>query len=84
MRRARGGHSLVCGRHCFAGVNRSAALALAMLMRRERTPLLEAARHCWANRPFILSNESFRLQLCKWARAQGLLDGYAANYAEVS
>jgi len=55
-----------------------------MLMRRERTPLLEAARHCWANRPFILSNESFRLQLCKWARAQGLLDGYAANYAEVS
>ena len=55
-----------------------------MLMLRERRSLLDAANHCWVNRPFILGNESFRLQLAKWADSKGLLGGYTSNYAEVS
>lgn len=58
-----------------------------MLMLRERRPLLEVTKQCFAARPFILSNESFRLQLVQLAATNGLLggrDGYTANYPDVS
>lgn len=41
--------------HCFAGVNRSATLAIAILMMRGRRALPEVIKHCWEARPFILS-----------------------------
>ena len=56
-----------------------------MCMLRERAPLLDVVKRCWAVRPFILSNESFRQQLVLSAAAHNLLqrpDGYAANYPE--
>lgn len=74
--------------HCYAGVNRSAALAIATTMMHEAAPLLDVAERCWSARPFILNNEGFRRELVKCASARGLLkrrdpDGYEENYAEV-
>ena len=60
--------------HCFAGINRSAALVVAILMLRERMPLIEVVRRCHDLRPFILSNESFRLALVKLANEHALLE----------
>jgi hypothetical protein len=59
--------------HCAAGINRSGALAVAYVMHRERMPLLEAARHCAAQRGPLLWNRGFREQLVQFARAEGLL-----------
>ena len=59
--------------HCFAGVNRSAALAIAVVMVREKLPLLRVVSDAFAARPFILSNESFRRQLVRLAAEHGLL-----------
>jgi hypothetical protein len=59
--------------HCAAGINRSGALAMAYVMHRERMPLLEAARHCAAQRGPLLWNRGFREQLVQYARAEGLL-----------
>lgn len=68
--RSGGGRTLI---HCFAGVNRSAALAIALLTLREKRPLLAVAAECFEKRPFILSNESFRKQLVALAAKHGLL-----------
>jgi len=54
--------------HCFAGVNRSAALAIAVMTQREpQRPLLSIVQECFERRPFILSNKSFRRQLLRHA-----------------
>lgn len=59
--------------HCMAGVNRSAALAVAHLLLRDRRGLLELFAECVAARPSIMQNASFQLQLCELAAAHGLL-----------
>ena len=58
--------------HCFQGVNRSAALATA-LVEREAASLLEVAARCFAARPIILRNGGFCKQLVVLAAASGLL-----------
>ena len=59
--------------HCMAGCNRSATLAVAHLMLRDRCELLELFAACSAARPSILQNAAFQLQLCELAAAHGLL-----------
>jgi len=59
--------------HCMAGVNRSATLAVAHLLLRERRSLFELFAECVAARPSILQNPSFQLQLCALASRHGLL-----------
>ena len=59
--------------HCMAGVNRSATLAVAHLLKRDRRCLFELAAECIAARPCILQNPSFQLQLCELAAQEGLL-----------
>ena len=59
--------------HCMAGVNRSATLALAHLLLRDRRNLFEVFAECIAARPSILQNASFQLQLCELAAGHGLL-----------
>lgn len=59
--------------HCMAGVNRSATLAVAHLLLRDRRCFFELARECIAARPCILQNPSFQLQLCTLASRHGLL-----------
>ena len=59
--------------HCMAGVNRSATLAVAHLLLRDRTPLLALFPKCVEARPSILQNPSFQLQLCALAQRHGLL-----------
>ena len=72
--------------HCFAGANRSAALAIAHLLLSTREPLEPLVRRCFEARPFILSNESFRRQLAQLASRHGLLlgDAAAASSADVA
>ena len=69
--------------HCFAGINRSACLGVALLMLRERWFLLRTVQHCFERRPFILSNVSFRRALVRLASQRGLLDGAELGAAEV-
>lgn len=57
----------------MAGVNRSATLAVAHILCRDRRCLLELASECIAARPCILQNPSFQLQLCALASRNGLL-----------
>ena len=71
---ARGGRALV---HCFAGANRSAAMAIAFLMVTTREHLEPLVRRCFDARPFILKNASFRRQLVLLAARHGLLDDAA-------
>jgi len=58
-------------------------------MLRGRRALIDVVKHCWALRPFILSNESFRHDLVRLAASNELLlrgeegGDYARNY-EVS
>lgn len=59
--------------HCMAGVNRSATLAVAYLLLRDRVQLLELFAQCVAARPSILQNAHFQLQLCVLAEQNGLL-----------
>ena len=59
--------------HCMAGVNRSATLAVAYLLVRDRTNLFALFEQCVASRPSILQNTSFQLQLCALAQRHGLL-----------
>ena len=59
--------------HCMAGVNRSATLAMAHLLLRDRRDLWSLAEECFAQRPSMLQNPSFQLQLCALAARNGLL-----------
>jgi hypothetical protein len=59
--------------HCMAGSNRSATLAAAHIMLRDRRELLELFPECVAARPSILQNVAFQLQLCELAAENGLL-----------
>eukprot|EP01063_Lacrimia_lanifica_P033296 TRINITY_DN5873_c0_g1_i1.p1 TRINITY_DN5873_c0_g1~~TRINITY_DN5873_c0_g1_i1.p1 ORF type:complete len:306 (+),score=66.95 TRINITY_DN5873_c0_g1_i1:700-1617(+) len=59
--------------HCFAGVNRSATICVAYLMRQYRWPLSKAVAHVHARRPIVLTNLSFRKQLVRFAAREGLL-----------
>ena len=58
--------------HCRAGINRSAALAVAYYMIHTHTPLYKAVQHCVAVRPIILSNRGFVEQLVEMAIHVGL------------
>jgi len=69
--------------HCFAGINRSATLALALHMAAQRQPLLPAVEHAFSIRPFILSNASFRRGLVTFAEEQGLLGDLPVEVAPV-
>ena len=59
--------------HCMAGVNRSATLAVAHLLLRDRPCLFDLVRDCVEARPSILQNQNFQLQLCALAQRNGLL-----------
>ena len=61
--------------HCHAGINRSATLCIAYMMKQLRWPLSVAVQHSFLARPLILSNDGFLLQLIALARAEGLLEG---------
>lgn len=65
-----GGTTLI---HCQAGVNRSAALAVAFVMVTTRMSLLQAVRHVFQQRPFILTNEFFHKELVEFAAQHNLL-----------
>eukprot|EP01064_Diplonema_japonicum_P023298 TRINITY_DN33735_c0_g1_i1.p1 TRINITY_DN33735_c0_g1~~TRINITY_DN33735_c0_g1_i1.p1 ORF type:complete len:305 (+),score=57.18 TRINITY_DN33735_c0_g1_i1:33-947(+) len=60
--------------HCYAGVNRSAAICVAYLVKYHRWPLTKALIHVHTQRPIILSNQSFRDQLIRLAYEEGLLE----------
>lgn len=59
--------------HCIEGKNRSAAICVAYLMRRERRSLLEAVAIVADARGVVLQNEGFVRQLVALARAENLL-----------
>eukprot|EP00656_Telonema_subtile_P015107 TRINITY_DN17868_c0_g1_i1.p1 TRINITY_DN17868_c0_g1~~TRINITY_DN17868_c0_g1_i1.p1 ORF type:complete len:254 (-),score=45.76 TRINITY_DN17868_c0_g1_i1:79-840(-) len=59
-----GGRCLV---HCFAGMNRSAALCVSCLMRGEGWRLQRAVKHVFERRPIVLQNVAFRAQLVQQA-----------------
>ena len=59
--------------HCNAGRNRSVALAVALTLLFELTPLPNVVRRLFQRRPFVLTNQSFRQQLSELAEQQGLL-----------
>lgn len=49
--------------HCIAGINRSATLLIAYLVRRRGMCLKDAISLCHAKRPIILTNEAFVISL---------------------
>eukprot|EP01012_Entosiphon_sulcatum_P069143 TRINITY_DN99761_c0_g1_i1.p1 TRINITY_DN99761_c0_g1~~TRINITY_DN99761_c0_g1_i1.p1 ORF type:complete len:289 (+),score=21.82 TRINITY_DN99761_c0_g1_i1:100-867(+) len=59
--------------HCQAGVNRSATLAVAYCMVRNRWPLMQAIEHVYRQRSNILTNDFFIQQLILLAYDAGLL-----------
>jgi protein-tyrosine phosphatase len=59
--------------HCFAGQNRSATVCCGYLMQHERCELLQAVTIMTSQRPHILDNASFRLELVRLAEKEGLL-----------
>eukprot|EP00435_Cladocopium_sp_Y103_P025327 s59_g6.t1 len=60
--------------HCFAGMNRSAALCAAYLMVKERIGLFRVVKLLSEKRGWILSNDGFMHQLVRLAREEELLD----------
>ena len=73
--------------HCFAGVNRSAALVVAFVVTKLRWSLLRTLRHVHERRPIVLTNLSFRLQLIRMAAREGLLldeETVAASTAQLA
>ena len=62
--------------HCFAGINRSACIAVAyvLLTQTPRKGLVETVRGAFKERPFILSNHTFQHQLVELAWKEGFLD----------
>ena len=67
----KGGKVLV---HCAMGINRSVAVCVAYLLHHKNWPLLKATSYVKDRRRLCLSNDGFRVQLVKYARARGLLD----------
>merc|ERR1712083_222984 len=67
--RARGHAVLV---HCYAGMNRSAAICAGYLIRRHRIPLLETVELLVKRRGIVLSNSAFIQQLVALAREEDL------------
>eukprot|EP00929_Paragymnodinium_shiwhaense_P118352 TRINITY_DN90283_c0_g1_i1.p1 TRINITY_DN90283_c0_g1~~TRINITY_DN90283_c0_g1_i1.p1 ORF type:complete len:190 (-),score=37.04 TRINITY_DN90283_c0_g1_i1:521-1090(-) len=59
--------------HCFAGMNRSATICAAWMMRTEKRPLLEVVRHLARQRGLVLQNMTFVNGLAEMARQHGLL-----------
>lgn len=59
--------------HCFAGMNRSAALCAAYLLARDRMDLFTVVRLISERRGWILSNDGFVRQLVHLAKAEELL-----------
>lgn len=57
--------------HCFAGMNRSAALVVGIMMLHHGQSLVEATRQCTMQRGVILANDGFRRQLIWLAKAEG-------------
>jgi predicted protein tyrosine phosphatase len=53
--------------HCVAGINRSATLLIAYLVRRRGMSLIDAISLCHAKRPIILTNEAFVMSLIEWS-----------------
>lgn len=49
--------------HCAAGINRSATLLIAYLVRRREMCLIDAISLCFQKRPIILTNEAFVMSL---------------------
>lgn len=52
--------------HCAAGINRSATLLIAYLVRRRGMSLIDAISLCHVKRPIILTNEAFVMSLIEW------------------
>jgi len=65
--------------HCFAGMNRSAALCAAYLMMKERMGLFRVVKLLSEKRGWILSNDGFMHQLVRLARHEELLDTFEAG-----
>ena len=59
--------------HCYAGINRSATLAVAYIVEREQKELFEVFQQCFTARHGIISNQSFQAQLLNFASQKGLL-----------
>jgi protein-tyrosine phosphatase len=59
--------------HCMAGVNRSAAVVVAVVCHTEDKPLLEAITHAHRHRGTILTNKPFGNNLVNWARKEKCL-----------
>eukprot|EP00913_Durusdinium_trenchii_P010755 g10089.t1 len=57
--------------HCQAGINRSAALAVAALCVHEQRPFLRVLRDSLQRRPGMLQNRSFKRQLIHCIRTEG-------------
>lgn len=53
--------------HCFSGQNRSAALCIAYLVAKRAERLVSAVKRLYTQRPTILTNKWFRLQLVQLA-----------------
>lgn len=81
LRRVResGGRIVV---HCVAGANRSGLIACAALMVLEQRPVLEVVHTVKQKRGYLLTNESFRRQLCELAAAEGLLGPKPEGYSD--
>ena len=60
--------------HCYAGINRSATLAVAYIVEREQKQLFEVFQQCFTARHGIISNKSFQVQLLNFASQKSLLN----------
>ena len=58
--------------HCYAGVNRSGAVAAAYLVREQNVPLVKVIAQLRQTRGTVLTNQSFCLQLVKYCSQNGL------------
>jgi protein tyrosine phosphatase len=59
--------------HCAAGINRSAFIAIYLYMVVTGATLTQAVTHCFHQRPIILTNESFIIQLALVAHRENRL-----------
>ena len=57
--------------HCWAGVNRSAAVAAFFLVAKCRVPLFAAVDQLMRRRGTVLTNQSFRKQLVQYCFQEG-------------